>query len=171
LVENDVVVARNGGARRVVSVERLKGRQTVYNLEVHGEHVYLVSPAAILVHNDSFADLWNSIKPTQPVYDGTVIPRSFELTTQNGRFWVHGNATEHLAEFASGATRRGLSPELVNLSTTVQLASLQAAVNAAAQRGIPYHTMLQVAGWELIFAPPRNPGELPAIIHALYTGS
>jgi RHS repeat-associated protein len=114
--------------------------------------------------------VWNSIRATQPVYEGTVIPRSFELTTASGRFWVHGNATEHLAEYALGAARRGLSPELVNLGSQTQLTSLQAAVNAAAQQGIQYNALMHVAGWELRFAAPRQAGQLPAIIHALLTG-
>ena len=37
--------------------------------------------------------VWDSIKSTQPAYSGTVIPKSFELTVNNSRFWVHPNAT------------------------------------------------------------------------------
>lgn len=61
--------------------------------------------------------VWDSIKPTQPVYEGTAIPRSFELETANGTVWVHGNATEHLAEYATANLNRGVTPGLVNAGT------------------------------------------------------
>lgn len=46
--------------------------------------------------------VFDSIKGTQPVYPGSVIPKSFEMTLPNGqKVWVHGNATEHMAEYAA----------------------------------------------------------------------
>lgn len=113
-------------------------------------------------------NVWDSITATQATYPGTVIPRSFTLATEGGSFWVHGNATEHLAERALANLARGVPPEAVNISTQAQLSSLQAAASAAARQGIQYGQMMNVAGWELIFAPPRQAGQLPAIIHALY---
>jgi filamentous hemagglutinin len=132
------------------------------------DYVFFAATAPFLA--SSANTIWRLIKATDQVHEGTVIPRSFELTTPNGRFWVHGNATEHMAEYAMGAARRGLSPDLVRLGSQLQLASFEAAVDAAAQEGIQYNTLMRVAGWELKFAPPRQPGQLPAIIHALYTG-
>jgi hypothetical protein len=111
--------------------------------------------------------VWDSIKPTQPVYEGTVIPKSFELKTANGTIWVHGNATEHLAEYAMANLNRGVSTGLVNAGTQAQLTSLQAAVEQATAKGIQYGKLLNVGGWELKFAPPRQAGQLPALIHAL----
>lgn len=51
--------------------------------------------------------LWGAIRATQPVWEGTAIPRSFELTTNAGRVWVHGNATKHFAEYAAAMLARG----------------------------------------------------------------
>lgn len=46
--------------------------------------------------------VFDAIKGTQPVYPGSVIPKSFEMTLPNGhKVWVHGNATEHMAEYAA----------------------------------------------------------------------
>jgi filamentous hemagglutinin len=112
--------------------------------------------------------VWDSVVATQPVYARTVIPRSFTLATEGGNFWVSGNATEHLAERALGNLARGVTPEVVNLSTQAQITSLQAAVSWAARQGIQYRQMMNVGGWELMFAAPRQPGQLPSIIHALY---
>jgi len=50
LQQGDSVLALNGPAR-VTMLKAMPGRQTVYNLEVQGEHVYMVTPAGVLVHN------------------------------------------------------------------------------------------------------------------------
>ena len=111
--------------------------------------------------------VWDSIIATQPLYEGTTLPRSFEMATENGNIWVHGNATEHMAEYATSMLNRGVNPSLVNMGTQSQLTSLQAAVNAATANGVQYGKLLNVGGWELKFGAPLKPGQLPALIHAL----
>ena len=111
--------------------------------------------------------VFDSIKATQPTYPGSAIPRSFEMTLPNGQsVWVAGNATEHMAEFAQ-MKAISFPPEAVRLASQQQLASLQGAVNTAIQNGVAYNQILNVGGWELKFAPPRQPGQLPSLIHAL----
>jgi hypothetical protein len=112
--------------------------------------------------------VWDAIRPTQPVYEGTVIPRSFELSTETGDFWVHGNATEHLEEYARANIARKVAPELVEIATQAQLTSLKAAVEEATRQGITYDSMMTIDQWELKFGPSRQPGLLPVIYHALY---
>lgn len=90
--------------------------------------------------------VWDSVKATQPLYEGTAIPRSFELATGNGKVWVHGNATEHMAEYATSMLNSGMSPSMVNMGTQAQLTSLQAAVNAAMSNGVPYGKLLNLGG-------------------------
>jgi RHS repeat-associated protein len=111
--------------------------------------------------------VWDSIKATQPLYEGTAIPRSFEMATANGKVWVHGNATEHMAEYATSMLNRGVSPTMVNVGTQAQMTSLQSAVNAATANGVTYGKLLNVGGWELKFGAPQQAGQLPALIHAL----
>jgi len=112
--------------------------------------------------------VWDRIRPTQEVWPGTEIPRSFELTTQNGqRVRVHGNATEHLAERVVGANGPRMRLELGRVVQQSQLTSLEAAVNEATRGGVRFDEIIRVGGWELRFARPRNPGDLPALIHAL----
>jgi len=114
--------------------------------------------------------VWDSIKATQPTYPGSVIPKSFEMSLPNGQsVWVHGNATEHLAEYAQMVATNN-PPNVVRLTTQQQLASLQGAVNTATRGSVPYNQLVNVGGWELKFAPPRQPGQMPALIHALPTG-
>ena len=37
------------------SIEQLGSEERVYNLEIHGEHVFLVASSGVLVHNSSGA--------------------------------------------------------------------------------------------------------------------
>ncbi|GJH25799.1 filamentous hemagglutinin N-terminal domain-containing protein [Caballeronia novacaledonica] len=114
--------------------------------------------------------VWDSIVATQPVYPGSVLPKSFELTLEDGlSVWVHGNATEHIAEYTQMIAKNN-PPEVVRLATQQQLASLEGAVNAVTKGGVPYNQLINSNGWELKFAPPRQPGQLPVLIHALPTG-
>lgn len=92
------------------------------------------------------------------------------MSLPNGQsIWIHGNATEHMAEYAQMVANNN-PPGVVQLMTQQQLSSLQSAVNTATQGGVPYNQLINVGGWELKFAPSRHPGQLPALIHALPTG-
>lgn len=83
--------------------------------------------------------------------------------------WVHGNATEHMAEYAAS---RAIShaPEAVRLASQVQLESFRHAVSAATKSKMPYNERINVDGWQLEIKPPRAENELPTVIHARYTG-
>ena len=111
--------------------------------------------------------IWSSIRATQPVYEGTVIPRSFELGTANGHIWIHGNATEHLAEFATALLKRGVDPEIVNLGSQIQLQSLKNSVEMATTLKVPYGKIINAGAWELKFSAPRSAGKLPVLMHAM----
>lgn len=115
--------------------------------------------------------VFDFIKGTQPAYPGSVIPKSFEMTLPSGhKVWVHGNATEHMVEYAASKAVTH-TPEAVRLTSQVQLESFQYAVNAATKSGVPYGERISIDGWQLEFKPPRAAGELPTIIHARYTGA
>ncbi|MEB6537114.1 hemagglutinin [Pantoea stewartii] len=115
--------------------------------------------------------VFDSIKSTQPVYPGSVIPISFEMTLPNGqKVWVHGNVTEHMAEYAASKAVTH-TPEAVRLANQQELRSFPSAVNTATENNMLYGQRITVDGWELEIKPPRAAGELPAIIHAHYLGS
>ncbi|EHD13496.1 hypothetical protein CIN_16880 [Commensalibacter intestini A911] len=110
--------------------------------------------------------VWDFIKPTQDNYLGSVIPKSFEMSLPNGeKIWVHGNATKHMAEYAQYKAINN-TPEAVRLSSQQELSSLQNALNTATQNGVKYDKLIIVGGWELKLSPSRQPGGLPALIHA-----
>uniref|UniRef100_UPI0035CD1983 hemagglutinin repeat-containing protein n=1 Tax=Serratia plymuthica TaxID=82996 RepID=UPI0035CD1983 len=113
--------------------------------------------------------VFDSIKGTQPVYPGSVIPKSFEMTLPNGqKVWVHGNATEHMAEYAASKAVTN-TPEAVRLASQTELRSFQAALDTATKNGMSYGR-ITVDGWQLEIKPPRAVGELPTVIHARYLG-
>lgn len=92
--------------------------------------------------------VFDSIKSTQTVYSGSVIPKSFEMSLDNGKkVWVHGNATEHMAEYAASKAVTH-TPDAVRIVSQQQLRSFQSAVNTATEGN-----------------------KLPTIIHARYTGA
>ncbi|AOZ88254.1 transposase [Bacillus xiamenensis] len=117
------------------------------------------------VKNVDHGTVWQNIKITQPLYEGTKIPKSFELATKaGGDFWVHPNGTKHMVEYITrDATTHGMP-----INSQTLLASFQSSVNNAAKQGIKYEEIMKVGNWELIFSKPRGDGLLPVIKHAVY---
>jgi filamentous hemagglutinin len=132
------------------------------NVVAYGERV-INTNASVAKGGDEL--VWNYIKETQEVYPGSVLPKSFELTTTTNTIWVHPNATEHIAEFIK-MKAVNYTPEAVQLATQQQLNSLRTAVSESIKNGVVYDKLLEVGGWELKFSQPRQVGQLPALIHA-----
>ncbi|WP_432095280.1 DUF6531 domain-containing protein [Streptomyces sp. bgisy100] len=111
------------------------------------------------------ASVWTRIAATQPVYAGTVLPKSFNLLTSSGRqIWVHPNATKHLAEeiMHNGFSKSFKAEEM--------LVGLTRAVDAATVQGVQYGRRVLSHGWELIIAKPRTLTENPVLKHARRLG-
>jgi hypothetical protein len=104
------------------------------------------------------------IKATQPVRAGTAIPKSFEVAAGGGRFWVHPNATKHMAEFI---TRNGPSHGMP-MNSQAMLTSFKSSVEAAVKTGVKFGEPMQMGRWELIFSAGRTGDASPVIKHALY---
>ncbi|MFD0363567.1 hypothetical protein ACFQZZ_19130 [Nocardia sp. GCM10030253] len=119
------------------------------------------------VRDDKF---WDEIKATQDNYPGTELPRSYEMQVGENRVWVHGNATEHMAEYLQHMAGRGSTKAQLDLAAQAQMKSLQAAVEEASRNGMVYNQLVRYGGWELKFGEPRGAGQLPAVVHALYVG-
>ena len=136
-------------------------------LDPHWIAQALMATATPFLGPRTASNVWDSVKATQDFWPGTSVPRSFELTAGSHRIWVHANATEHMAEYATSMTNRGVNIGLVRVSTQAQLSSLQAAVKAATVDGIPFNEVVSSGGWKLKFSPPSAQGQLPALIHAV----
>ena len=131
---------------------------------------FVVKAESIAADIGKTGTVFDSIKGTQPVYPGSVIPKSFEMTLPNGqKVWVHGNATEHMAEYAASKALTN-TPEAVRLASQTELRSFQAALDTATKDGMSYGR-ITVDGWQLEIKPPRAAGELPTVIHARYLGA
>jgi len=112
---------------------------------------------------DATGTVWDNIKITQPFYTNTKIPKSFELHLKNDKFWVHPNATEHMADYI---VRKVSSRMLINSQTL--LTSFETAVEKSIELGITYGEPITIGNWEFIFSSPRQEGLLPVIYHAMF---
>ena len=114
------------------------------------------------------AEVWDKITSTQPNYFGTEIPRSFVITTPNNTFWVHGNATEHMAEYVIKQANTGHSLGSTKLDSQIILSDMHASLSEVTKGGIKYNTPLQHGNWEFIIKKSNNSEKYDAVIHAMY---
>jgi hypothetical protein len=161
LAVGDTLQSRDGTEPRISGITARTTSTRVYNFEVEGDHNYYITEAQLLVHN--CVRVWEAIKGTQEVYEGTLIPKSFELTVEGAqKIWVHPNASEHIMQ-------RVLSPgtreELRELVAQVQLGNLRNTVAKLAKEGIEYEKKYVVDDWELVFSAPKAEGLLPVLKH------
>ncbi|WP_308464602.1 RHS repeat domain-containing protein [Acinetobacter colistiniresistens] len=111
--------------------------------------------------------VWDFIKPTAAAMPGTYIPKSFELMTTRGVFWVHPNATKHMLEYLTRNTPSNSLGSIRMINNQAMLLSLQSAVSQAATQGIKYEKLIDVGQWELRFSM-RSGDRLPVLMHAVY---
>ncbi|WP_275789005.1 RHS repeat-associated core domain-containing protein [Pararhizobium gei] len=174
----------------VEALAREKRKFAVSGVAVPDDTIFALIPGGAIVRGLSVAKgvisggvpravtgtVWDSIKATQSLIEGTSIPRSFEMATGKGSVWVSGNGTKHLGEQATSIFNRALKApggnaasarEIADIGSQTQLRSLNAAVSDAFAAGIKYDRLVRTGGWELKFGAPRQPGQLPALYHAL----
>lgn len=127
-----------------------------------------VSDAGPGIGQTGTGTVWDSIKTTSPVHPGSVVPLSFEFSLGSGeKIWVDGNATKHIAEYAAYKAVN-FTPEAVRLASQVQLGSLKVAVETASKAGLQYREIINVDGWELMFAPPKTAEQFSVLYHAVF---
>ncbi|WP_437728376.1 DUF6972 family protein [Sorangium sp. So ce861] len=117
------------------------------------------------VRDEAF--VWDAIRSTADNHPNTELPTNFELDAGGASFWVHPNATKHMAKWI---TRGSPSPTQANWRTQMLLADFRAAVALAQTQGIELGTTIRVGDWELSFSQ-RPDDRLPAIIHAVFRGT
>jgi hypothetical protein len=93
----------------------------------------------------------------------TLIPKSFRFMVGDSEFWVHPNATKHMAELlVRGPAGR------TTFGSQLLLESLAEAVSIVTSEGIVFDELVVAGNWRLVFGPPRGADLLPVIYHALY---
>ena len=107
--------------------------------------------------------VWEFIKATDPMYTNTRIPKSFELTVGNQKFWVHPNATKHIKDYLVKAVN--ISHDMPINSQTM-LKSFKAALEKVTANGVNFEQIITIDCWEFKIGAPRQPGLLPVIYHA-----
>ena len=113
-------------------------------------------------------NVWKYVTPTQPNYEHTEIPRSFIIETENGTFGVHGNATEHMADYVVRQYKDGASYEAIKLDSQIILSDMQRSLRAVTKDGVKYDTPLKHGNWEFVIKESKSSDEYDAVIHALY---
>jgi len=92
---------------------------------------------------------WKLIKGTQPVIEGTNIPKSFVingLEVNGENVWVGGNATKHIGEFVTSANKAGGGL----LSESEIMKSFMNAAKLASEQTLKAgDNILFVGGWEI----------------------
>ena len=107
--------------------------------------------------DESTASVWKYIRATQPEYLGTVIPRSFTVSTPNGTFWTHGNATKHMYEaLISIRDNPMLKNTNPNLFAQFILYDYRKALIAATGGAIRLGTRIRVGHWEFILGKRKS---------------
>lgn len=117
----------------------------------------------MMEEDEKTGTIWDDVKATQPAEAGNSIPKSFELKTPNGDFWVNPNATKHMIKYANRGFSHGLK-----MTEQELLTSFGAAVNKAAQKGYANDEAVLIDNWHLVFSSAREAGLLPVVKHALY---
>jgi len=112
------------------------------------------------------AKVWNDITPTQPNYPGTDLPRSFIIKTAGETLWVHGNATEHIAEYLIRQVYTGHSQLSTKLSAQILLYDMQQSLGAITKDGVSYGRILHHGSWDFIIYKAKNGEPYDAVIHA-----
>ena len=117
--------------------------------------------------------VWDSIKATQPNIEGTLIPKSFEISAKGSKYWVHPNASKHMAELLKSKGVYNSTPKLndnaqFNLNNQIILTNFHIAIEDATLKGFEYDKIINIGRWELIFSKSRTTDGLDVIKHALF---
>lgn len=115
------------------------------------------------------ATVWSHITTTGSNYPGTQIPRSFCIATDNGTFWTHGNATEHMNEAVASLTS-ALGNSNPYLYSQFILYDYRKALTAATREGVQYNKSIKSGHWTFRISKSRSTDKYPAVVHALFTG-
>ncbi len=114
LQEGERLLTYSGDIKRVVSKRARPGPETVYNLEVFGEHVYFIGNDGVLVHNSDSYGL-NAVVPVSTAAGGIgdipgAIPRNsgLPILKQSGPTCVANSCGMVLDQVAAGRSLTNL---------------------------------------------------------------
>ena len=112
--------------------------------------------------------VWDNIEATQPVYDGSQLPKSFNINVNGQTLWVNPNGTKHMLEYV---TRDGqhIGTFTNPVNSQMMLTEFESALTDAINiNGLKMGDMIHGGNWEFIIVPPRQDGLNNVIKHARY---
>ena len=119
------------------------------------------------VNNGTTGTVWDSIKATQPAYEGTSIPKSFNIKVDNVELWVAPNGTKHIREYLTSNNKHIGST--TSVSSQIALKEFESALNVAIkQNGFVTDKMIHGGNREFILSAPREAGQNIVVKHARY---
>ena len=140
-------------------------------------HKVISHPPEYTPPPETTAVVWKHIKSTQENYNGTILPKSFEIDvpvtkdTPDGKLWTHGNSTEHMYEaITSVKDYPNLKNSNPHLYTQFILYEYYKSVGKAVNNGINYDKIITIGSWEFIIAKPRAGYKYPVVKHANFIG-
>ena len=112
--------------------------------------------------------VWDDITPTQPMREGTQIPKSFNISIDDQEFWVNPNGTKHMYEYITRDAQH-IDSFTTSVSSQEMLTEFQAALKDAINKnGVKTDIIIYGGDWEFIIVPPREEGLNYVIKHARY---
>ncbi|MBL4884914.1 MAG: hypothetical protein JKY95_10310 [Planctomycetaceae bacterium] len=89
-LQNGEQVQTVNGLAKVASITPHAGNETVYNLEIHGEHVYRVGSLGVLVHNDCLDYAKNLLRQRSQGAIIRMLPKGTRFTGKLPNYPVRG---------------------------------------------------------------------------------
>ena len=147
------------------------GQGTIYE-ELDSMFSYFQEHNPELFENnyDGTKNVWDKITGTDPCYQNTILPKSFDVETDSGMYHVNPNGTKHIHELiTSNKDLPKIKDTNPKLYTQFLLHNFQHALNSALKQGVKKNEFVTVEGWELKFG--QRPGDrYPVVFHARYRG-
>ena len=106
--------------------------------------------------------VWKNIKPTDKMYPGTKIPKSFEIAIGKQKFWVAPSATKHMKDYII----KNILTHTMPIDSQILLTTFEAAVKQAVTKGIVSRGETIIKSWQFGFDLSKKEGLLPTIYHA-----
>jgi len=126
----------------------------------------LVTSEVGAINSGTTGTVWDSIKATGPLINGTNIPRSFDITVNGRVLVVHPAATKHFAQHLGRFGGGYVSPA----TSQTFLMSFRSALEKATAQGLPkLGDRIVVDGWEFVLSQWPNQAN-PVVQHAVYLG-
>lgn len=116
--------------------------------------------------NGSTGTIYDSIHATQNVYEGTSIPKSFNINVGESQLWVHPNATKHMNEYVT-KNNQHIGTFTASVSSQAMLSEFGSALNLAiSKNNIRTDKIITGGNWGFKFTEPKAEGLNYVVIHA-----